>query len=242
MIVGKQQGRYDGIAADVLRQRYPNELGIAIGPILFVVAILGILAAAIAAGSGAFTGSTAKEGARVNAAAVVEISLQLKHGVDRLVGAGVDPANIDTDVTHTTCSACLFAPDGGGLAPPSVTLSGVSGLALHNIAWKFDMIGTPLGPDDDLVAGFLVPYDVCLEINYLLFGNRNPTAALAPTFAIQSAVSNGAFAYDDSAELYDAINTPSLVYYLKESGCLLATDIVNSSQTSGYFYRILAVR
>ena len=41
--------------------RWQREVGIAIGPILFIIAILAILAAAIAAGSGSFTAPTATE-------------------------------------------------------------------------------------------------------------------------------------------------------------------------------------
>ena len=42
------------------RRLSPNA-GIAIGPILFIIAILAILAAAIAAGSGSFTAGTTSE-------------------------------------------------------------------------------------------------------------------------------------------------------------------------------------
>lgn len=49
-----------------------NDSGIAIGPILFVIAVLGILAAAVAAGSGSFSTSSSKESAQAMASTVMD--------------------------------------------------------------------------------------------------------------------------------------------------------------------------
>ena len=97
----------------------PNA-GIAIGPILFIIAILAILAAAIAAGSGSFTGGTTKEANKVNASAIVGIGQNLKFGWDKIMANGVDPTIVTFDATATTG---LFAPTGGGITPPSNTLA-----------------------------------------------------------------------------------------------------------------------
>ncbi len=52
--------------------------GIAIGPILFVVALLAVLATAIAAGSGAFSGDTSAVKAKAQAAAILEYANEVK--------------------------------------------------------------------------------------------------------------------------------------------------------------------
>lgn len=49
--------------------------GIAIGPILFVIAILAVLVGAISSGSGGFGSDTSVERARANAAAIVAIGM-----------------------------------------------------------------------------------------------------------------------------------------------------------------------
>src|ERR1700728_5210589 len=54
-------------------RRLASDAGIAIGPILFIIALLGILAAAIAAGSGSFTSSTTNESDETKAAALINI-------------------------------------------------------------------------------------------------------------------------------------------------------------------------
>ena len=50
--------------------KFEPQSGITIAPILFIVAVLAILAAAIAAGSGSFTGGTSTESATTKAAAI----------------------------------------------------------------------------------------------------------------------------------------------------------------------------
>ena len=49
-----------------------SQSGIAIGPILFVIAILAVLAAAIAAGSGSFNASSSGDSAKTMAAAILQ--------------------------------------------------------------------------------------------------------------------------------------------------------------------------
>ncbi len=71
-----------------------NSYGIAIGPILFVVGLLGILAAAIAAGSGSFSGSTSSEAARANATTILEYAHTVQTGIDLIRGRGCDDSQI----------------------------------------------------------------------------------------------------------------------------------------------------
>ena len=65
-----------------------NQRGIAIGPILAVVAILAVLASAIAAGSGSFNSDTSAVKAKAQASAILEYANEVKLGVDRVLGKG----------------------------------------------------------------------------------------------------------------------------------------------------------
>ena len=103
-----------------------NQDGIAIGPILFIIAILAIIAAAIAAGSGEFSGSTSAEQNKQNAQALVNYVGQLQNGIDMVLHNGctdtqinfynlndVNPANPNAPSDH---SCDLYDPRGGGVA------------------------------------------------------------------------------------------------------------------------------
>ena len=74
----------------------PSQSGIAIGPILFVIALLAILAAAIAAGSGSFTASTTKESDETLSATIIQQADLVEMGVQRAsLGSGCDATQLD---------------------------------------------------------------------------------------------------------------------------------------------------
>src|ERR1700744_4721607 len=98
-------------------ERFASDSGIAIGPILFIIAILGILAAAIAAGSGSFTAGTQNEGNSSKAAALISVGDTLKIGMDRiLMDNGPDFTNGVIGANNTSNTTDLFSPSGGGIA------------------------------------------------------------------------------------------------------------------------------
>jgi len=100
-----------------------GDSGIAIGPILFIIAVLGILAAAIAAGSGSFNSNTTTESDRTKAAAIMEIGQSLKMGFERMT-VGTELAFEDVLIgPNTPLPTELFSPVGGGLPAPSVTMA-----------------------------------------------------------------------------------------------------------------------
>ena len=74
--------------------RRTNQRGIVIGPILFIVAILAVLAAAIAAGSGAFNGDISAVSAKAQATAILEQANEVKFAVDRLIAKGCTDTQI----------------------------------------------------------------------------------------------------------------------------------------------------
>ena len=95
-----------------------NQDGIALGPILFIIAILAIIAAAIAAGAGGFTDNTNTESAKTQASTLIQIGGTLRNGFDNLVSNGVDPSAI---TYGTTLATDIFSPTGGAIGSPSET-------------------------------------------------------------------------------------------------------------------------
>ena len=105
--------------------RRTNQRGIVIGPILFVVAILAVLAAAIAAASGSFNGDTSAISAKAQAAAILEYADSVKMGVDRVIAKGCTDTQISfenpivsgyTNPNAPSDKSChVFDVNGGGL-------------------------------------------------------------------------------------------------------------------------------
>ncbi|NDE90686.1 MAG: hypothetical protein EB059_06060 [Alphaproteobacteria bacterium] len=106
-----------------IQTRFNHQAGIAIGPILFVVAILAILATAIAAGSSTFATNASSETNRTNAGAIVQIGETLKLGVDRIVGLGTPITDVVIAPANVSNTVDLFSQTGGGLVPPSTALA-----------------------------------------------------------------------------------------------------------------------
>jgi len=102
-----------------------RQSGIAIGPILFVVAILAVLASAIAAGSGAFNSDTSAVSAKAQASAILEYANEVKMAVDRVLGHGCTDTQISfenplygnyTNPNAPGDKSChVFDPNGGGI-------------------------------------------------------------------------------------------------------------------------------
>lgn len=86
--------------------------GIALGPILFIIAVLAILAAAIAAGSGAFSSSTSTEGDKAMAQVIINTCDDYQRALNLMLSNGCNEASID------------WTPNGG--LPAGLTMTGVS--------------------------------------------------------------------------------------------------------------------
>jgi type II secretory pathway pseudopilin PulG len=206
--------------------RLSTEAGIAIGPILFVVAILGILAAAIAAGSGSFTGSSATEGARTKAAALIQIGQNLKVGADRLVGLGYDADTINISPTSTSLDNDLFSPSGGGVGVPSVTMAN----APTTDVWRYTHLAiTNMGTTaTELVAFLPVALTSCDQVNVKANGI---SATAASTGSLAADVGN--LANDPSGGLAWPTGLAA-----KPTGCLKATG----TSTGYQYYQVLVIR
>ena len=157
--------------------RLSNQAGIAIGPILFVVAILAILATAIAAGSSTFATNASQETNRTNAGAILQIGQTLKLGVDRIIGLGAPLANVT--LTGAASSSDVFYITGGGLTAPSTALAATPATD----AWIYSFapvagIGTAT---TDKVAFLRVTQGVCDQINILGANTTTNATGYDPT-------------------------------------------------------------
>ena len=168
---------------------FNNQSGIAIAPILFVIAILGALAAALAAGGGAFTSSTANDSARIQAAAIVETATNIKQAVDRIMGNGysINEVIIDAEDDDALISpASVYSSTGGGIVPSDMFIDRRAFAVFATGSPSFGTTGV------DIVAYREVPNSrVCSELNKALLGNDNvpisqiPTAMLFALFPIE---------------------------------------------------------
>lgn len=210
-------------------QKFSSEAGIAIGPILFIIAILAILAAAIAAGSGSFTSGTSGESNRTKASALIQIGENLKIGMDRLIMENnIAFGNYTIDPTHTSANTDMFSPIGGGITAPSDTLSNTPGTD-H---WYY-----PTGPvpgigtnSSEQLAVLRVASGVCDEIN----ARAN---AITNTPSVNSADLGDFTSTNDIS----SSNTNSWPYEGKTVGCVNNTNSTTASKGT-FFYQVLYVQ
>ncbi len=210
------------------------EAGIAVGAILFVIAVLAILAGAIAAGSGSFTSGTTNESDSTKASAIIQIGDNLKTGMDRLFMENQIPfANVDTNTANTSGNNQLFSPAGGGITPPAWSMANqpsTDGTAATGDIWYFPYASVPGvgsgGTNYDILAVLSVAQGVCNNINTRAIG--------IPTPAVND-LGNFASTANDSTL---ATNWPALM-----NGHTVGCVQNNNTGSSGYyFYEVIAVQ
>jgi len=226
----------DGVTPGKYTTRLAADVGIAIGPILFIIAVLGILAAAIAAGSGSFTSSTTNESNRTKAAAMIEIGQNLKVGFDRILGDGSSTVtDIVINAANTSGSTDLFSPIGGGIAAPSVTMAA----APASDVWRYPLVAIPnMGTASGCKLAMLrVTAGTCDEIN-------SKTNAITIT-STPGATAGAAVDFGDItvATLLDATGAGDWPATMagKPSGCV---NISNAAVAPAgyYFYQVLGIQ
>ena len=218
-------------------KRNGSGAGVAIGPILFILAVLALLAAAIATSIEEPASASMVEGNRTKALALMRIGENLKFGMDRIVlGNGLSPTAVDTNVSDTASSNQLFSPTGGGIAPPSTSM------ANNPLVDKWYCPQGPIagfgvgGASKTVLAVLPISLDVCAEIN-----NKSVGAAVVPVGAALGdfAASPGVV----SAPFAQWPTTPKLVSV--SMGCVNNTSVTVSASgpTSPYFfYQVLAIQ
>lgn len=230
--------------------RLKADAGIAIGPILFIIAVLGILAAAIAAGSGSFTTSTTGESNRTKAAALIDQGQNLKVGMDRLLSYGdITATDVVINEANTQDRTDLFSPTGGGIAAPSITMSATPTDAddqWRYIWMQYPGIGSTAasygGATGSIVAVVHVAPGVCDEIN-------SKANAIAPTnvpgASVGAVKADVDFTTTWGAGVIDATATdvwPAL-FAGKPTGCIQNADDSPAGYADAYyFYQVIAVQ
>ena len=162
----------------------PNA-GIAIGPILFVVAILAVLVGALAAGSGGFGSSTADDSNRINSSTLIEQGTNIKTAVDRLMINGNAPADLYLSPLYSSGNAAVavYSPSGGGLTPQSPPANVLAASA----GWSYvapangNLLGIGGANNDFLVAVEVKSDTICKSINGIIFGKTATVATTTPT-------------------------------------------------------------
>ena len=174
---------------------FPYQAGIAIGPILFVVAILAVLVGALAAGSGGFSSSTAKDSTRTQVSALIEQGTIMKIGFDKLFGTGIQIEEMILSPAYTTANAtyALFSAQGGQLIFPVPPAPAVPATGINT--WRFvPSANLPYqgvaGGDLTAVIG-VANLAYCQAINSIIFGTNAtqtttipvPSTPLTPTLS-----------------------------------------------------------
>ena len=165
-------------------QTNKSQRGIALGPILFIIAVLAILAAAIAAGSGGFSANTKTESSKMMAQTVINSCGAFQDAFNLLLSHGCDPSAIDwrpnggsypAGVTWTggdftggngtnqagNGQCALYDPRGGGMIfkplPTAALASPTTGA--YTGVW-----GSPTSTNIDLLAGYPdIQGDYCIS-------------------------------------------------------------------------------
>jgi type II secretory pathway pseudopilin PulG len=207
------------------RRRASFSAGIAIGPILFIVAILGILAAAIAASSGSFTAGSNTEKNRSYAAALLQVGTNMKNGFDRVLGNGVDHAAVTINDSLTVNDTDLFSPHGGGVAVPSTSMAVVPSTDVwHFINGAVPKFGTTA---TERLAVIRVEEGICDQVN-------NKAGGLSTTPA---PIDLGDFT-NETTDLAGSASWPAALQG-QSVGCV---DNNNAISSGYWFYQVLGIR
>ena len=163
-----------------------HQRGIAIGPILYIVAILAILVSAIAAGSGSFTGDTSAVKAKAQATAILGYVDELQIGVSRVLSRcpdtqislanSVDSGYAENPLAPADKSCHVFDVNGGGILfkepPPDVDLTSVPAEIRHYFIHTYaevkgfgnQVVGSNIGRELIIMLPGLKK-ELCLKIN-----------------------------------------------------------------------------
>ena len=219
-------------------ETWTSTSGLAIGPILFIIAVLGLLAAANAAGSGSFSSTTTSESDSARAGSLIDLGQSMKSGFDRILGEqGVSLNAVDTNVLNTNSVTALFSPVGGGLGPPPITMSYQVGGVASGV-WLFPMIVVPrLGSSlGSRVAMIRVDPGVCDQINKKANAYQG-TPSLAAT---SSGGDFGALSAQTTALMPTSAEwSAGGVLDRYSTGCLYTNTPITGTGAGYYFYQVL---
>ena len=242
-------------------KRYTGQCGVAIGPVLFIVAVLAILAAAIAAGSGSFTAATTTESISTAASTIISYA--------DLVGAAVQRLSIEhncsasqinfvnplvsgyTNAGAPSDNSCnVFDPAGGAITyqnPPASYLDSSNTSAPSYGNWFFSGANQlqNWNASSGSIILFLpyVPLAICQKINSLL-GFPVTTQSYVPWINSVDTVENIKFTGASPADAYIFPNSGGCTSacYGVVSGCLWFNNWsynTTNIMATGIFYKVL---
>lgn len=246
--------------------RKTNQRGIVIGPILFIVAILAVLAAAIAAGSGAFNGDISTVSAKAQASAILGYANEVKFAVDRLIAKGCTDTEISfenpivsgyTNPNAPSDKSChVFDVNGGGITYQK-PLSDWPDKSLDNQIyyghWLISSrtcipgLGSSLGSscwsdgidNEHLIASLhYIHKEICFEINKMV-GLQIPVDDVAPTDPGCSLVGKFTGTYSDTVALDTSWPNTFAGHVI---GCYRASPGCGNIGAGYHFYQVLIVR
>ncbi len=164
--------------------------GFVVGPIVWIVGILAVLATAFAASMGSFGSQTEADTMKVVANTVIQQGSDLETALGRLMINGVDRAAVIvsqdlTGATTTQLNSAVYSSTGGGITPRNPPPNAVPSTTTM---WDFVLAGVVdnIGTGNNLMAVLpLKGQTVCLALNSLIFGPNaaQATAATVPTLA-----------------------------------------------------------
>ncbi len=136
-----------------------------VGPALFIMAVLALLAASVAAMIGNPKRGMIDEENRTKVLALIRAGENLKLGMDRvMLGKGVSAADVDMAISDLASPNQLFSPVGGGIAPPSTGMANNPSVD----KWLFpkgNITGLGLGTSTVVMAVLAVSEGVCAAVN-----------------------------------------------------------------------------
>ena len=242
--------------------RLQPESGIAIGPILLVIALLAILAAAIAAGGSSYSGNTDSEKAQAYASTVLDYAATVSAAVARVMANGCTETQISFENSVVTGYTNASAPSdhhchvfdiaGGGLLwfnPPTDVLDTSNtaqyeyGHSLYQGNWGV----TNLSASPLLIV--FIPYvnqATCQKINRLL-SFPVTTTSFVPWINSVHTITQSKFtgSYVNNGSVYPDGTGCTSKCYARPAGCLWM-DNWNYNATAitatGVFYKVLNFR
>lgn len=218
-----------------------SQSGIAVAPILFVIALLAILAVAIAAGSGSFTGGVSNEQDSADAQALITYAEQLRDAVTIVMANGCldtqinfynaldyNPANPNAPADH---SCDIYDPAGGGVlyknfsGLPVVSPVSIYPASAGQFTTSANNVVAGFGSNATLVFAIAgLTQDACTALDQIVGYNPPTFAPMAITGYLESSGFNGTYA---------SPSTPvDLMMSSTHQGCLKG----GTSRNPIYFY------
>ena len=238
-----------------------HQRGIAIGPILYIVAILAVLVSAIAAGAGAFNGDISAVSAKAQASAILEYAQEVKFAVDRLIAKGCTDTQVSFENPYVSGyenpnapadkSCHVFDVNGGGIIYKDISRDATDknftseseyARVIFSGNERVMQVGTYLGEELMMFYPY-IKLDVCLELNKILnVKTSNDSPPVYNVYDVNLFKYNGYYSYSVVFG-FGVGHAPEMIGMV--SGCWnqMTNPISAGLKPNSYhFYHVLVVR